>query len=309
MKLLKKGKVKDVYELDEDSLKFVFSDRISVFDKIIPSEIPRKGETLCKTSAFWFEKLEKKNIKTHFINLDGQNAMNVKKFRILERPTSKDNNYFIPLEIICRWFVAGSLFDRIKRGEVKSEELGFAPDHIVKYGDKLPAPFIEFTTKLEKVDRELTEEEAAELAGLKKEDIKRIKELVIKIDQIIKKQVEKNNLIHVDGKKEFAFDESRELVVVDTFGTADEDRWWDKNEYDKGNIVEISKEFVRQHYRKTGYKKILDAARKSGKDIPIPPLPNNLIKETSKLYINLFERITNKKIDDTVFVDTHDSSN
>ncbi|MCD6557700.1 MAG: phosphoribosylaminoimidazolesuccinocarboxamide synthase [Candidatus Aenigmarchaeota archaeon] len=296
MKLLKSGKVKDVYEYDENMLKFIFSDRISVFDKIIPSEIPRKGETLCKTSAFWFEKLEKMGIKTHFIKTEGQNGMIVKRFRVIEKPTIEDKNYFIPLEVICRWFVAGSLFDRIKRGEIKPEVLGFEHDHKIKYGERIPKPFVEFTTKLEKVDRELTEEEAAKLAGLTKEDIERIKDLVIKIDQIIANQVEKNGLLHVDGKKEFAFDENREIVIVDTFGTADEDRWWDKKEYEKGNIIQLSKEFVRQYYRKTGYKEKLDKARKKGEDIPIPPLPEQLVEETSKLYIQLFERITGKKL-------------
>ncbi|RLI97641.1 MAG: phosphoribosylaminoimidazolesuccinocarboxamide synthase [Candidatus Aenigmatarchaeota archaeon] len=296
MKLLKSGKVKDVYEYDENMLKFIFSDRISVFDKIIPSEIPRKGETLCKTSAFWFEKLEKMGIKTHFIKTESQNGMIVKRFRVIEKPTIEDKNYFIPLEVICRWFVAGSLFDRIKRGEIKPEVLGFEHDHKINYGERIPKPFVEFTTKLEKVDRELTEEEAAKLAGLTKEDIERIKDLVIKIDQIIADQVEKNGLLHVDGKKEFAFDENREIVIVDTFGTADEDRWWDKKEYEKGNIIQLSKEFVRQYYRKTGYKEKLDEARKKGEDIPIPPLPKQLVEETSKLYIQLFERITGKKL-------------
>lgn len=78
MKLIKSGKVKDVYEVDENQLEFVFSDRISVFDKIIPSEIPHKGETLARTSVYWFEILKEMGISSHYIKLTAPNKMRVK---------------------------------------------------------------------------------------------------------------------------------------------------------------------------------------------------------------------------------------
>jgi len=90
-----------------------------------------------------------------------------------------------------------------------------------------------------------------------------------------------------------AFDERRELMLVDTFGTADEDRFWDLAAYEKGQQVELSKELVRQYYRKIGYHERLMAARKAGRPEPgIPPLPDNVLKEVSDLYISLFERLT-----------------
>ncbi|MBR7005473.1 MAG: phosphoribosylaminoimidazolesuccinocarboxamide synthase, partial [Candidatus Methanomethylophilaceae archaeon] len=98
------------------------------------------------------------------------------------------------------------------------------------------------------------------------------------------------------GKKEFAYDKERRLMVVDTFGTLDEDRWWDAEEYAKGNIVELSKEFVRQYYRETGYHAALYAARDAGKPEPdIPPLPQDIIDRVSKLYVDMYERITGEK--------------
>ncbi|MEM3038936.1 MAG: phosphoribosylaminoimidazolesuccinocarboxamide synthase, partial [Thermoplasmata archaeon] len=104
---------------------------------------------------------------------------------------------------------------------------------------------------------------------------------------------DKRDLIHVDGKKEFAFDEERTLMVVDTFGTADEDRWWDWTDMSKGNFTELSKEYVRQHYRKIGYYDELKKARAEGKPEPsIPPLPEDKVNAVSKLYIDMFERIT-----------------
>ena len=73
MRLIKSGKVKDVYEVSDRELEFVFSDRISVFDKIIPSNIPHKGETLARTSAYWFEVVETLGVKTHYLRLVASN--------------------------------------------------------------------------------------------------------------------------------------------------------------------------------------------------------------------------------------------
>lgn len=284
-----------MFEVDTHTLEFVFSDKISVFDKIIPSLIPHKGETLCRSSAFWFQVARSCGIKTHFRELIPPNRMRVEKVRVLPYSsiTRKTTNYLIPLEIICRHYVAGSLWDRIRSGELRPSKLGFKPSKEVKYGDKLPEPYIEVTTKLEKVDRLLTKKEAMKLAGLSNEEYKAIIESVLDIDERIAEEVEKRDLIHVDGKKEYAFDEERGLMIVDTFGTADEDRWWDWESYSQGQFVELSKENVRQYYRQTGYYDKLMEARKMGKPEPkIPALPEAKIKEVSELYIEMFERIT-----------------
>ncbi len=295
MKLLKQGKVKDVYEVDAHTLEFVFTDKISVFDKVIPSLIPHKGETLCRSSAFWFQVARSCGIKTHFREFIPPNRMRVQKVQILEpaKITRKTSEYLIPLEVIARHYVAGSLWDRIQAGEVKPQKLGLKTGKEIKYGDKLPEPYIEFTTKLEKVDRLLTKAEAMKLAALSNDDYKHMVEAVLVIDEKIAEEVEKRDLIHVDGKKEYAFDEERELMVVDTFGTADEDRWWDWEQYSKGQFVELSKENVRQYYRQIGYHDKLVESRKMGKGEPrIPALPEAKIKEISDLYMDMFERIT-----------------
>lgn len=103
-------------------------------------------------------------------------------------------------------------------------------------------------------------------------------------------------LIHADGKKEFGFTPSRELMLIDVFGTADEDRFWDLASFNKGEYIELSKEFVRQYYRRIGYKDELYRAREEGREEPdIPPLPEEIIKQVSALYITLFERITGEE--------------
>ena len=300
MRLIRKGKVKEVYETEnKDELEFFFTDRISVFDKIIPSDVPHKGETLCRTSAYWFSVAENIGIKTHFIKTILPNRMRVKKVDVIRdysKLNEKTTNYLIPLEFICRYYVAGSLFDRIKNKEIKNETLGFDRDYNVKYGDKLPTPFFEVTTKLEKTDRKLGLKEALKISGLGKEEYEEIKEIFFRMDSEINSAVRQRGLIHVDGKKEFAFDENRSIMLIDTFGTADEDRFWDRNKYEKGEFVELSKEYVRQYYREINYYEKLTSARKNGLTEPdIPSLPDDKIQKVSRLYIDLFEKITGER--------------
>lgn len=300
MKLIRTGKVKEVYEVDKDTLEFVFTDNVSVFDKIIPSSIPCKGETLCRTAAFWFQLLKTKGFRTHFTEYIPPNRMRVKRFNVIEDYDLIDNttsNYLIPLEIICRHYVAGSLLDRVKEGKIKPEDLGFAAGHQVVYGEKLPRPFLEATTKLEEVDRNLDEKEAKSIAGLSDQEYQQILDTVMAIDEIVADEVAERLLIHVDGKKEFGYDEERQLMIIDTFGTLDEDRWWDADSYSVGVVDELSKEFVRQHYRETGYFDLLMEARKKGRPEPdIPALPVEVVEKVSLLYQEMFERITGESL-------------
>ncbi len=298
--MISKGKVKEVYEVDGRELEFRFTDNISVFDKIIPSSIPKKGETLCKTSAFWFEKLKEHGIKNHYISSPASNVMRVRRVNVIHdynKMTGDTRNFLIPLEVICRHYIAGSLNDKIQRNEITAEMLGFEPGHTPKYGEKLPKPMIEFTTKLEPIDRKLIEKEALQISGLSIEELSKIKEIVLLIDKMIAEVAAANNLIHVDGKKEFGMDENRNIMLLDTFGTLDEDRWWDTDKWQEGKINELSKEFVRMHYRNSGYFDALEEARRKGLPEPdIPALPPDVVAKTSDLYVRMYERITGRKL-------------
>ncbi len=292
MKLIRKGKVKEVYDIGENLL-FVFTDQISVFDKVIPSLVPDKGESLARTSAYWFRQASKVKISNHLLEFKNKKEMVVKKFKIIEgRASTAETNYLVPLEFIMRYYVAGSLLDRIEKGKTRFQDLGFK--NTPKHGERIPEPLFEMTTKFEKTDRLLDTTEAKEIGGLRNEEVENIREIILKMDGEINREAEERGLIHADGKKEFAMDDSRQPVLVDTFGTADEDRFWEKKEYDAdGTLVERSKEFVRQYYRKIGYyQKLSDARSKKIAEPPIPALPEDMLLETSKLYKNLYERIT-----------------
>jgi phosphoribosylaminoimidazole-succinocarboxamide synthase len=299
MKFLKSGKVKDVYEASDSDLEFVFSDRISVFDRVIPSEIPFKGETLARTAAYWFQLCKDLGIKTHYIRLIGPNRMMVSKVRVIPDPDSlkgERGGYLIPLECIARYYLYGSLWDRVAEGEIDTVSLSFPRNHKAVQGERLPHPFFEVTTKLEKVDRNITELEALRISGLTKDEFDEMKAMVLRIDAEMNNQLVPRGLIHVDGKKEFAFDKDRNIMVVDTFGTADEDRFWDAAELKQGRFVERSKEFVRQYYRRTGYHdRLMRARRKGTEEPPIPALPPEMLETVSNVYIKLFEDLTGQR--------------
>ena len=204
-------------------------------------------------------------------------------------------NYLIPLEFIVRYYLAGSMWDRVKTGKVTAQELGFPAGRELDYGEKLPDPHFEMTTKLEHVDRLLTKAEAMELAALDAAGLDRIREMIFQIDEAMQLDIAPRGLLHVDGKKEFAIDADGAPMVVDTFGTADEDRFWDKDAYERGRPVEFSKEFVRQHYRSIGYYDELMTARHAGTTEPdIPPLPPLLVDEVSRLYTTVYTRLTGR---------------
>ena len=300
MRFLRKGKVKEVYEISEEELEFFFTDQISVFDKVIPTLVPHKGETLCRTAAHWFKVVEDLGIRTHFQGLTDGNRMRVRRVEVIpeyDKITPSTRNFLIPLEVIARYYVAGSFHDRLKAGRIRPQDAGFPRGHVPAYGEPLPQPFVEVTTKLEKVDRELTTREALAISKLSGKEYDGLVEAVLRIDARLNVDVRKRGLIHVDGKKEFGMDKDRQLMLVDTFGTADEDRFWDAEAYERGEHVELSKEYVRQYYRGTGYHKALMDARTAGKPEPdIPPLPPDVTMRVSDLYVGLFERLTGEKL-------------
>lgn len=297
--MLYQGKVKQVWSTnDPDIYEFRFTDQISVFDQIIPSLIPRKGETLNRTTAHWFKLVEEEGIcGTHLIELNAPDRCLVRRVDVIKEPgmVPRDAEWvFVPLEFIVRHYLAGSAWRRFQRGELTAEQLGIEDEAV--YGQRLTKPLVEVTTKFEAYDRFVDREEALEISNITDEEFDSIIEACLKIDAVIEREAAKNGLIHVDGKKEFALGPGRKVVLVDTFGTLDEDRWWDAEKYAEGEQVELSKEFVRTHYINTGHQAELESARNEDReDPPIPALPEEIIQQTADLYSSMYERLTSNK--------------
>ena len=132
-----------------------------------------------------------------------------------------------------------------------------------------------------------------QISNLTEQEFDSLLDSLLRIYAIIEREAGKRGLIHVDGKKEFALGEGRRPVLVDSFGTLDDYRWWDAETYSKGQIVSLSKEFVREHYIDIGHHEALYDARERGiEEPPIPALPQEMIDRTAQLYASMYERLT-----------------
>ena len=271
--LVKRGKVKDIYDLGKGKLLFEFSDRVSSFDVILKDKIPSKGEVLCRMAEFWFKTL---NFPNHMLEVIKPNKMIVKKCEV------------IPIECVVRGYLYGSFYERIKRGEVK---LPVKPI----LASKLPKIIFDPTTKYEKKDRPITKEEILERKWLTEEEFDWIKKKSIELYKKMFDVADKAGFILADVKFEFGRDDGR-IILVDSIGP-DEFRLWPKETYSPGKIQNsYDKQLVRDWLIKVGYKKELDEARKLGKELPEPPkLPKYLIEETRRRYIYVFEKLTGEK--------------
>ena len=285
------GSVKDLEVLEkptEDAMgvgRFHFSDRYSVFDwGAMPDHIKGKGAALCLMGAYCFERLQEKKIETHYRGLIDDSGKlvtskeltqptSIMEFNLVNvfRPeicmengklkydysmfTSNINNYLIPLEIIYRNGLpeGSSIFKRLRRGLITVEQLGL--DHYPKLGERLSKPIFDVSTKLEEKDRYVTWEEAQEIAGLTDEEVKRVWDLLMRVDETITMVASEAGLENLDGKIELAFNPERRLMVVDVVGTLDECRFTFEG-------LQVSKEIARQFYRKTSWHRDVEEAKK-----------------------------------------------
>lgn len=294
------GSVKDIRGplkgSDGERLIFEFSDAYSVFDwGRMPDPIPHKGEALCVIAAHFFEKLQAQGIRTHYLGVvEGEatepkrlDACNAAPRRLVvkaagsARPKTNSGTSdlkFVPLEVIFRFgFPPGS------------SALGRIPGAIA--GARLPEPFIEFSTKLEDQDRLLSDAEAGQVASLSASEVVALKTHAANIARLIESDFKRIGIVLWDGKLEFARDS--DWVLVDSIGP-DELRL-------SRDGVELSKEVLRTHYRKTSWFAQLTEAKKSKSDhwrrtIPEPPaLPAELVKTFSHFYGDLASALTARK--------------
>ncbi len=158
-------------------------------------------------------------------------------------------------------------------------------------GEKLPHPVLDFWTKLETIDRKLTEDEAKKTAGLSGEEFDEIKGITLKVNDFLNKRAEQTGLEHADGKVEFAFDHKRELMLVDVFGTPDENRFL-------LNGYHISKQVLRDYYKSIPWGKEFEKAKHLPEEKwPSPPrAPAELIAAVSNLYKAVCELWAGEKI-------------
>ena len=274
-KFIRSGKVKDIYDLDADHLLFQFTDRVSAFDVVLPTAIPRKGEALCKMGAYWFETL---GVPHHMVRVKAPNMMVVRKLKM------------IMVECVVRGYLYGSLFERMSKGEVTLP--------VAKVlASKLPAPFFDPTTKSEVHDEPITEPQILQERLMTGQELKQVKASTIQVYEKMSKKALGAGFILADLKLEFGKDAKGNILMADSIGP-DEFRMWPAAAYAPGKSQEsYDKQPIRDWLQASGYKAKLDAARKGGQPVPPPPeLPRDLVEEVSRRYVRVYESITGRKL-------------
>ncbi len=230
MKLIGKGKSKDIYRADNGDIVFEFTDRVTAFDGVKKAEYAHKGEVCCELATYWFKILEKESIHTHFKKKISTNRIRVANLNIL------------PVEVIWRNYVAGSLWRRFERGEIKLPEGTDARE-----GAPIPNGMLEFTTKFETVDRPVNTEEIINSKWMTEDELINIGEMTRKINDIMFKRLLRKDIILADFKVEFGKTPKGKILLADEVGTPDGCRFWDKQAYVRGEFLSLDKDVFRKN--------------------------------------------------------------
>jgi len=285
LKLVRRGKVRDVYAVDDDRLLIVATDRISAFDCILPTPIERKGEVLTALSEFWFEKLGhvvanhlvESNVaamppavQRHSETLAGR-AMLVRRAEVF------------PVECVVRGYLVGSGWKDYKRtGQVCGHKL---PENLLESA-KLPEPLFTPSTKAEVGhDENITEDQVRELIGDEKTAL--LRDTSLGLYSEAHDYARRRGIIIADTKFEFGLDKNGQLLLVDEVLTPDSSRFWPADEYEPGRSQpSFDKQFVRD------YLETLDWDKKP----PAPSIPSEIATATTARYLEAYRLLTGREL-------------
>ena len=274
MKFLTSGKVKDVYEVDNDNLLFKFSDRVSAYDVKFKDEIPQKGKVLSKFAEFWFENLD---VPNHFVKSHSETEIIVKKMEML------------PIECVVRGYFYGSIVSRWKNKEV-TLPYGTSTD----LAAKLPEPIFDPTTKSAH-DIPVNRQEAIKQNLVKPEEFDWLSEKSIDIYNKMATIAENAGFILADLKLEFGKLDGN-ITLGDSIGP-DEYRLWPKDMYQVGKIQDAyDKQLLRDWLTANGYQKQFDETRQRGEEPIAPTIPSEIIDKMTQRYVTAYERTTGKTL-------------
>ncbi len=282
MKLFRRGKVRDVYDLD-DKLLVVSSDRISCFDVVLPTGIPRKGEILTKLSLFWFD-LTKDIIPNHFISADVSDypkELHKHKDVLQGRSMLVKKAKGIPVECIVRGYLSGSGWKEYKESR---SICGIKLPEGLRESDKLPEPIFTPSTK-EDAGHDINVSQEYVEKQLGKDITGKLRDLSIAIYNKAAKYAESKGIIIADTKFEFGIYDNG-VILIDEVLTPDSSRFWPKDQYKPGGSQpSFDKQFVRD------YLETLDW----DKTPPAPALPEEIVKKTQEKYLQALKMIAGKE--------------
>lgn len=278
LRLLHRGKVRDVYEVDRERLLLVATDRISAFDCVLPTLITHKGEVLTQLSAFWFGLLP---VENHMISVDIDAMPEViSRLETLRgRSTLARRTRVFPVECVVRGYLEGS-------GWKEYTETGSICGHVLPEGlkqcEQLAEPLFTPATKAASGhDENIAFDRFSDIVG--NETALRLRELSLHLYEDAARYALERGIIIADTKFEFGVDDSGRILLIDEVLTPDSSRFWSAATYSPGGPQpSFDKQFVRE------YLETLDWDKRP----PAPPLPPMVAEATSERYLEAYRLIT-----------------
>ena len=280
--LIHKGKVRDVYQVDDKTLLMVASDRLSAFDVVLPDVIPQKGQLLTQISNFWFD-MSKDLITNHLTAASVKDVIGDADNDLQARSVVVKKLKALPVEAIVRGYIIGSGWnDYQKTGEICGIQL---PENL-KQAEELPEPIFTPSSKAAVGDHDenISFQKMIDLVG---ENLaKQVRDVSIKLYQMASAHALSKGIIIADTKFEFGLDENDNLVLMDEILTPDSSRFWNLENYKVGTSPEsYDKQFIRD------YLETLDW----DKTPPGPHVPADIIDATANKYREAFQLITGRE--------------
>ena len=282
--LLHKGKVRDIYEIDDKHLLIVTTDRLSAFDVVMREPIPFKGLVLTQMADFWFNKLSFV-VANHLSGTIPESVVaeneviQVKNRAIVARKLKA-----LPIEAIIRGYLSGSGWKDYQKTQ---SVCGIKLPQGLKESAKLSEPIFTPSSKeaVGRHDENISYEECEARIG--KDITSRIKKISIQLYQEAASFALTKGIIIADTKFEFGLDEQNHLVLIDEILTPDSSRFWPLDQYQEGaSQPSFDKQFIRDWLEKSGW----------NKTAPPPALPDDVINKTSEKYLEVFRKLTGHDI-------------
>ena len=283
--LVRRGKVRDVYAIDDERLLIVATDRISAFDCVLPTPIERKGEVLTALSQFWFDKLGHV-VANHLLTSDiEQMPDEVKRHAstLAGRSMLVRRADVYPVECVVRGYLVGSGWkDYLRTGEVCGHKL---PEGLMESAE-LPEPLFTPSTKAEEGhDENISEAQVRDIVGA--ETTALLRDTSLRLYSEARNYARERGIIIADTKFEFGVDKNGTLTLVDEVLTPDSSRFWPADEYQPGRSQpSFDKQFVRD------YLETLDWDKKP----PAPAIPPDVAKATTARYVDAYRLLAGKEL-------------
>jgi phosphoribosylaminoimidazole-succinocarboxamide synthase len=287
LSLLHRGKVRDVYQIDSETLLMVASDRISAFDVVLPQPIPHKGEVLTLVTAWWLERLEKQGVAHHLIAVDPDVIVDLHPDLAASRELWQRRSMLVKrtdpvlVECVVRGYITGSAWREYEQsGTLAGEPLAKG----LRESERLDPPIFSPATKAQEGehDENITFEQVVELLGQKLAD--RLRDLSRRVYEYGRDVAGERGIILADTKFEFGHLPAGELLLIDEVLTPDSSRFWPKETYAVGRgQPSLDKQPIRDW---------LDGLEEWDKTPPAPDLPQEVVDAASARYQDVFRRLT-----------------